>query len=233
MIELSVYIITIVILLSVNVFVYFYAKKKGKDEFLEILFLAGFMGKVDAFKHYNKYVNKQGIVFVGDSITQDFNVYEYFLGKNVYNRGIGGDTSKGLLERLDESIFKLAPKKVFIQIGTNDFQLLDTNCDEVFMRIQEVVNKILEFDEKIKVYLISVYPVNYKMDQATVGKRDNLTINNLNNLLKTIKSVQFIDIYGKLLDGDVLNSEYSLEGLHLNQKGYEVVREALLPYIEE
>lgn len=38
----------------------------------------------------------------------------------VYNRGIGGDVTDGLLERMDESIFDLEPKKVFINIGTND-----------------------------------------------------------------------------------------------------------------
>jgi lysophospholipase L1-like esterase len=233
MIDLSVYIITIVVLIVFSFGVFLYGKKKGKDDFLKLLLMAGFVNKIEAFECFNKYSNAEGIVFIGDSITQDFNVYEYFKGFNVYNRGIGGDTSKGVLERLSNSVFDLRPKKVFLQIGTNDFELFKSNPEEIFKNIKSIVKAFKEYDSKLQVYIISVYPVNQNMHKDTVGRRNNQDIKKLNTLLKEIKSVQFIDLYAKLLDGEDLNPEYSIEGLHLNQKGYELIRENLLPYLEQ
>lgn len=231
MIPLFIYIITIFLLLSFNLLVYIYAKKKGEKDFLDLLFAAGLMGKIDAFNHYNQYASKQGIVFVGDSITQDFNVYEYFPNQLVYNRGIGGDTSKGVLTRLKESVFDLYPKQVFLQIGTNDLELIGDGVENIYNRIKDIINKIKSFDENIDVYLISVYPVNKNIDPKTVGRRTNNDIKSLNNLLSQIQNVKYVDINKKLLLDDALNPNYTLEGLHLNQKGYLIVREELLKYM--
>jgi len=73
---------------------YFYekGKKQGAKSFFELIANFGYTSKVKTFKSLNKDVPKGGIVFVGDSITQDYNVYEHFPGKLIYNRGIGGDT---------------------------------------------------------------------------------------------------------------------------------------------
>lgn len=231
MIPLYIYIPTILILLGINIYSFKFGKKKGIDDFLDILFKAGSMGKRDAFKAYNRYVKAGGIVFVGDSITQDFNVYEYFQDHQVYNRGIGGDTSLGLLDRLDESIFDLKPKKVFLQIGTNDLELLDGGVQAIFNRIKEVVEQIGLFDESIEVYLVSVYPVNPSIDKMTVGKRNNQDILALNELLSQIEGVTYINFFDQLVKDGKLNPEYTLEGLHLNQKGYGVLVDGFKPYL--
>ncbi len=232
MIPLEIFIIVIVLLLISDYFIYKYAKKKGIDDFLQMLFIAGLMGKTEAFKNYNKYAKPGGIVFVGDSITQDFNVYEYFPNHNVYNRGIGGDTSKGVLTRLNESIFELSPKKVFLHIGTNDLELINDGIENIYKRIQEIVDKIHSFDELIEIYLISVYPVNPRIDKKTTGRRKNQDIIKLNKKIKEIKNITYINIFNKLLLNDVLNPEYTIEGLHLNQKGYEIIRKTILKYID-
>ncbi|OQX93100.1 MAG: hypothetical protein B6I17_04270 [Tenericutes bacterium 4572_104] len=231
MIPLWIFIIVIILFIISDYFIYKYAKKKGIDEFLQMLFIAGLMGKTEAFKNYNKYAEPGGIVFVGDSITQDFNVYEYFPNHNVYNRGIGGDTSKGVLGRLNESVFELKPKKVFLHIGTNDFELIKDGIENISKRIKEIVEKIHSFDEFIEIYLISVFPVNPEVDKKTTGRRNNKEIVKLNNILKSLPYITYINIYDKLLLNDVLNPKYTIEGLHLNQKGYEIIRETILKYI--
>jgi lysophospholipase L1-like esterase len=130
------------------------------------------------------------------------------------------------------SIYELKPKKVFIQIGTNDLELLDAKADFIYNNISKVVNDIKIKFKDIEIYIISIYPVNPTIDQTTVGKRSNEEIIKTNTLLKTIENVSFINIYDKLLVGDVLNPLYTLEGLHLNQEGYRVVTELLKPYVE-
>ena len=226
-------IIGLVIVCPISVFVsYKYGFKKASEAFFDMLFKFGYETKVKAFKIMNKTVKKGGIVFIGDSITQDYNVYEYFKGYDVYNRGIGGDTTLGLLNRLDVSVFELNPKKVFIQMGTNDLELLDAKAYDIYERMIEIVDKIKSFDQSIQIYMISIYPVNQHIDKQTVGKRSNEEIIQTNALLKQIEGVSFINIYDKLLESDVLNPAYTLEGLHLNQEGYQVVTKVLESYVK-
>src|ERR1022692_2171298 len=78
------------------------------------------------------------VVFLGDSITAAFEWGESFAGSTpVLNRGIGGDTTLGVLERIAD-VSRLNPVAVFLMIGTNDPQMLayvpkDTlaNCRQI------------------------------------------------------------------------------------------------------
>lgn len=231
MISIWITIVVTVVLLGVNYFVFTLGKKKGEADFLALLFIAGLAGKTDAFKNYNLYAKPGGIVFIGDSITQDFNVYEYFPDKQVYNRGIGGDTSKGVLGRLDVSVYELKPAKVFLNIGTNDLQLIDDGIENVFGRIKEIADKILKFDKKIELYIVSVYPVNADIDAHTVGKRKNSDVIALNEMISKIKGTTYINLFDKLQKDGKCNPKYSIEGLHLNQLGYAVLKDEFEKYM--
>lgn len=231
MIRIEIFIIVIVVLLVVNYVTYRYGVKKSIDNFMELLFIAGLMGKVDAFRQYNKYCKPGQTVMVGDSITQDFNTYEYFPDHVVYNRGIGGDTTQGVLTRLDVSVFELKPKKVFLNIGTNDFERIEDGVQTSFERIQEICNKIMEFDHTIELYIISVYPVNPTINKSTVGKRNNPEIEELNEKISKIPGITYLNLYDKLVKDGQLNPKFTIEGLHLNQNGYEILRTELLKYL--
>ncbi len=74
---------------------------------------------VEIWRETNKTLPKDGIVFIGDSITQGFNVHEFYYGLPVFNRGIIGDTTTGVLARMNESVYELSPSKVFIAIPHN------------------------------------------------------------------------------------------------------------------
>ena len=64
-------------------------------------------------------VRPSDIVFLGNSITDGCEWAELFDNRHVKNRGISGDRSGWMLERLDP-IVKGRPKKLFLMIGTND-----------------------------------------------------------------------------------------------------------------
>mgnify|MGYP000726068255 FL=1 len=83
--------------------------------------------KKENFSFLNETYAQQGqTVLFGDSITEIFNSYELFYafsqttGQAVYNRGISGDTSDRLLERLECNALNISPKNLVILIGTND-----------------------------------------------------------------------------------------------------------------
>ena len=103
------------------------AYKKGADDLFSAILANGWKKKVNDFNEYNKCVNKGGIIFVGDSLTDNYNVYEYYKGYDVYNRGIGGDTTIGLLKRMNESVYDLKPSIVVLLIGINDFELVENS----------------------------------------------------------------------------------------------------------
>jgi len=66
---------------------------------------------------------KQGenrVVFMGDSITQGWNLDESFPGKPYINRGIGGQTTPQMLVRFRQDVIDLKPAVVVILAGTND-----------------------------------------------------------------------------------------------------------------
>ncbi|MDI6453112.1 GDSL-type esterase/lipase family protein [Peloplasma aerotolerans] len=223
----------IIFVFMAGYFMYKKGIKKGMDDFLKILLTSGFDHKINAFNIQNTFIEKGGIVFVGDSITQDYNVYEYFHGLNVYNRGIGGDTTKGLLSRLHLSIFDLEPKIVVILIGTNDFALLKTTVEEVYMNIELIVKKIKIKLPKTKIILQSVYPVNETLSPMTVLPRKNEIIRKLNDLLSQIKDVEYVQLFDLLIDEHgQLNKKYTVEGLHINEQGYALITKTLDEYLK-
>ena len=66
------------------------------------------MTKMDNYELLNETAQHNQVVFIGDSIIELYPTYELFTGKNkrVYNRGISGDTSDRLLERMDKNALK-------------------------------------------------------------------------------------------------------------------------------
>lgn len=218
----------ILIIPITSLYVYKMGKKEGAKAFFELIANFGYTSKVNTFKALNQSVPKGGIVFLGDSITQDYNVYESFTGKLVYNRGIGGDTTVGVMKRMDVSVHELKPSAVVILIGTNDFALLKTSVDEIFFRIKEIVLDIKAKNPTCKIIIQSVYPVNETLDPMTVLPRKNEDIDLLNSKLQTIEDITYVDLFSKLKDeSGRFNKIYTLEGLHVSPKGYELITEAL------
>lgn len=206
--------------------------RKGADDFLKLLLKNGYDQKVASFKEQNRHVLHGGIVFVGDSITQDFPIHDYFSGMLVYNRGIGGDTTVGLLSRLNESIFELQPRTVVLLIGTNDFALLKTTPEQVRDNMKTIVSQIKAMLPSANIILESIYPVNPALDRFSVGDRSNRIIRETNRLLKSLRDVTYVDLAVLLANeaGD-LSPEFTVEGLHINQNGYALIAKTLKPYL--
>lgn len=215
------------------------AYKKGADDLFSAILANGWEKKVNDFKEYNKCVNENGIVFVGDSLTDNYNVYEYFKGYDVYNRGIGGDTTVGLLKRMKESVYDLKPSIVVLLIGINDFELVENSTPQtIYENITKIVSEIHKNLPATKIILESLYPVNKstdsKIDQPSVMRKDNSKINEVNEKIKTIQGVYYLNMHDLLLDNKKeLKLEYTMEGLHINTLGYHFVTKVIKDKIEE
>ena len=187
-----------------------------------------YFAKTNEFKIYNRFAKPKGIVFVGDSLTQRYPLNEFYPGLHVYNRGIDGDTTVGVLKRLELSIFDLKPTTVVLQIGTNDLQVEGIAKDITIVNIQKIVKAIQNTQPEIHLILVSLYPVNLSIDKLVnkfiVGPRNNEDIKSINQAIAKIQGVKFLDIYPHLLNEDKeLNLQYSKEGLHLSLAGYAII----------
>jgi lysophospholipase L1-like esterase len=187
-----------------------------------------YFARTNEFKIYNRFAKPKGIVFVGDSLTQRYPLNEFYPGLHVYNRGIDGDTTVGVLKRLDLSIFDLKPSTVVLQIGTNDLQVEGITKDITIVNIQKIVNAIQTTQPEIHLILVSLYPVNLSIDKLVnkfiVGPRHNEDIKSINQAIAKIQGVKFVDVYPHLLnENKELNMQYSKEGLHLSLAGYATI----------
>ncbi len=185
--------------------------------------------RVSIFEWLNKFNENVDIVFVGDSITELYPVNEMYSGK-VANRGISGDVIEGLLNRMDESIFDLNPKKVVFLMGTNDIGK-DYTVNQVLENTALVFKQIKEKLPSCEIFAISVYSVNRSnhptVKMTTVTVRTNEDIDEINDRLQVLcekSNINFININPFLKDetGN-LKIEYTTDGLHITAKGYEFI----------
>ena len=173
-------------------------------------------------------LKKENYVFLGDSITDYYNLDKYYGDLPVVNSGISGNEYHDLLDNLDQRVFKYNPTKVFILIGTNDIAYTDVSNEELTDKIIEICDKIQEERSKTEIYVESIYPVNKNMDNnGMVSKRTNSRIRKVNKLLEEkVKenNYKYIDMYDILKDAEGnLNPRYTYDGLHISEDGYKEI----------
>ncbi len=175
---------------------------------------------------------KENYVFLGDSITDFYDLETYYGDLPVVNSGISGNQYKDLLNNLETRVYAYNPTKIFILIGTNDIAFTDITDEELVDKIIEICDEIHKVKEKAEIYVESIYPVNkttnndiVDLDMVTV--RENDRIKEINKLLKEKveeNKYNYINMYDLLKDeDDNLKLDYTVDGLHISDQGYKVI----------
>ena len=204
--------------------------KKTTNCFLLLLFfLSAYAQEIDTTHFSKKYYHRKSvyeqmsnhkgeIIFLGNSITEQGTWRELFQNNHIINRGIGGDTSDGILYRLDE-VTASQPDKIFLLIGTNDLRAEKTP-KYIIQRIYQITKKIRKDSPDTKLYLQSVLPTYNRPERSISSIK---AINKGIQKLADNRNVFFIDLFSHFAnprDKEQLYVEFSLDGLHLNVKGY-------------
>jgi lysophospholipase L1-like esterase len=180
-------------------------------------------------------IDTNSIVFFGTSLTDAFELNEYFPNGNVKNRGVAGDFCKQIIARSNE-IIQAKPKKIFIEMGANDV-LNGIGSDSVVSDFKLFCEKIKSSSPNTAVYLQSMLPVYAGKDNTLHStKKCNKAIRYINEKVKgyaSQKGITFIPLFEKFEKNGCLNSELSRDGVHLLGKGYDLWAKELLPYINE
>jgi lysophospholipase L1-like esterase len=167
------------------------------------------------------------VVFLGDSITDLWNLPEYFPGQSYVNRGISGQTTPQMLLRFRPDVIDLQPAGVVILAGTND---LAGNTGP--MTLEMIENNLASLAElahahSITIIFASVLPVSDYGPAKQTLKRPPDKILELNAWIKQYckeHGLVYLDYYSRMLDPKgMLPVALSEDGLHPNAAGYKVM----------
>jgi len=172
------------------------------------------------------------LVVFGDSITQGWGnrLKKLFPGAKIANRGISGDTTRGMLYRFKEDVLDLDPTGVVMLMGTNDLADKAT-AEEIVGNVKLMLLMLKAKQPGLPVVLCTVFPSN-----ASKGRPPE-KIKELNAaLLAAVKgdsTVTVVDTWAMFADpeGNAPGAEFP-DLLHLNDAGYEKWANALRPVLE-
>lgn len=191
---------------------------------------ANYAVRVEQFKSFPNATTD--IIFLGNSITDYTDWNELLQLKEARNRGISGDITFGILERLDE-ITEGKPAKVFVLIGIND---ISRNIpDSVILdNYKRIIHRIKKESPGTKIYFNTLLPVNNSFAARNHFNKDE-HIQYINEELKkmgTTEKIGIIDIHPYFLDAENrMDKKYTYDGLHLNAEGYKQWASILKPYL--
>ncbi|WP_321347810.1 GDSL-type esterase/lipase family protein [uncultured Draconibacterium sp.] len=173
------------------------------------------------------------ILFVGNSITDDCEWGELFENPNVLSRGIDGNITTTILDRIHE-LTRHKAAKVFFAIGTND--LGRTPVDTIMQNMSKIVQIFTEESPNTKIYFQSVLPVAQESIWGPGSKND--LVNELNERYKQFckdKDITYIDLNSHFLaeDGYHLKPEFTNDGLHIMAAGYKAWKSLVIDYVNE
>lgn len=200
--------------------------------------------KLERHRQANKTAKRGQIVFAGSSLMEMFPVEKLLRERGidtvVYNRGIGGYVTEELLEHLDVCVTDLQPRRVFINIGTNDLSNAAISLDELMGRYDRIITGIEQQVPGVEIFLMAYYPINYEAAaenmKACLRVRTNEKITAANALVKQMAerhSQHYIDVNRALKDEQGrLRAEYTIEGMHIKEDGYRAIMDDLIPYIQ-
>lgn len=180
-------------------------------------------------------VDSDDILFVGNSITDGGEWCELFQNPNVKNRGISGDTTQGVYDRLD-ALLKGTPAQIFLLIGINNVPRGES-ADSIAAGIRRIVQRIRQESPATEVLVQSVLPVT-----PQYGKFDGHTshwqlvpeINRRVRRLAQEEKVTYIDLFSHFADAEgKMKPEYTNDGLHLKGNGYLLWKEVVQPFLKK
>lgn len=180
-------------------------------------------------------VDSNDIIFLGNSITNGAEWNELFPNMHVKNRGISGDRTTGVFDRL-HTILPGKPRKIFLLIGVNDLEH-GASADSVVNGIIRIAERVKQESPHTTLYIQSILPVNDQFGKFPKHTNKGAEIIKINQQIQKYcltKQLTFIDLYAKFknADNEKMNPAYTNDGLHLLGEGYLLWKSIVSKYVE-
>lgn len=162
------------------------------------------------------------IAFLGDSLIARGRWNEHFPNLQIENYGIDGDTINGVKARA-QFVLNKNPEKIVLLIGINEFSSF-ISVDEVFKKYLTLLKKLKQSNTEIIVVKLLYTQMNSY----------NKKVTEFNSLLETHlkeNNYSYIDLNDELSSNEFLKDKYTTDGIHLNNKAYNIFSSSLKVYI--
>ncbi|MFT4692423.1 MAG: GDSL-type esterase/lipase family protein [Verrucomicrobiia bacterium] len=175
--------------------------------------------------------DQNAVVFLGDSITQGWTekFRGHFKGMKKANRGISGDTTRGVLIRLREDVLSLNPAAIVLLIGTNDLEE-KAEPETIVSNVELILAELKKHNASMPIILCNVFP------SSASKKRPADKIKRINELaaaaVKGDAQITVLDTWRLFANpaGDAKKKEFP-DLLHPNPQGYGMWAAALRPLL--
>ena len=169
-------------------------------------------------------LGKYKTIFLGNSLTEMWDVNYYFNDSTILNCGITGDFSEGLLQRT-KGIFRIEPETLFIEIGINDI-IEKIPLTEICENYEKLIKLFQKEMPQTKIYIQSNLPVIInRPSMLTDGENVNKRILEQNKNIQAIVAKYhciYIDVYNELVKEKDRSSLFIWDGIHLTPKAYAI-----------
>jgi lysophospholipase L1-like esterase len=175
-------------------------------------------------------VSQETIVFTGSSsvrIWQD--LQDRFPDHQIVNTGFGGSQASDLSYYMYDLILRFNPKKVFIYEGDNDI-FAKKKPNTIRKDLQQIMGGIQRNDSTTQIVIIAAKPSIARWKLKRKYKRLN---RKLERLADDDPSVEYADVWDPMLDDRKVKQDIFIEdGLHMNDKGYDIWYNVLKPFVQ-
>ena len=206
---------------------YFVTKHQANQRYNELakkVFEMHYNERCALFEEENKHLSDVDVSFIGDSLTEGYDIKSYYPQYNAVNRGIGGDTTFGVEKRLKVSAYDVNPKMVTLLIGANNFDTMMDNYENILLGFKDNI-------PETKIVLLSLTSMTKEWSKNNKkAQQNNIKIQEL-----AVKyNYTYVDLYNPLLDESTneLKLEYTTDGGHFTALGYEVITSIITPVLE-
>lgn len=184
--------------------------------------------KLEKYREENeKYADYEvDVAFIGDSLTDGYDLEKYYPEFVVSNRGIGGDTTFDVEGRIQTSLYDLKPKVAVMLIGGNNLKTMFENYENILLGMKENL-------PETKIILVSLTAMGQEWGAE---KNEIAALNNVKiKILAEKYGFEYVDLFTPLYDISIgeIYAEYTSDGAHQTDKGYEVFTATIKPAIEK
>lgn len=201
--------------------------KPGVGPFNTVLpwYLPNLKGRLATFEK-DKTKDQGAVVFLGDSITAKWNLAEAFPDLKVANRGISGDTTRGMFCRIQDNVLNVHPKAIVFMGGINDFTQQPRGTPQIIAaNVRSILEQIRTSNPNTPVLVCEILP-------SHVATAETLHATNaaVDKVIGDFPNAHRVKTYEAFLNADgTQNKALFLDGTHPNPEGYVVWQNILKP----
>jgi lysophospholipase L1-like esterase len=172
------------------------------------------------------------ILFVGSASFRKWTgVQNDFPGYTIVNRAFGGSTLEDVIRYAGEIIYPYRPKEVVVYCGDNDL-VAGRSPKKVYKHFVKLYDMIRKRLGNIDIVYVSIKPSPSLENLMPAIEQTNDLIR---NFMAQRSHASFVDVYHLMLNpqGHPMDNLFVGDKLHMNEKGYKIWQQALLPYLNK